>query len=186
MKKLSLLLLLCTLIFATSCNDDETNPGETVLRYDNGEDTGPLLPAGINEAAVLFPASTMAEHVGKRLTQIEFLIGQQPAGASVIVSGPGTDSQPGPIIYDADVTNAIQIGEFSRHFLASPVTIDGTDLWISVGVFHDAVQQSIGCDSGPNVINGDWLYQETDNTWQTFTDRTNESINWNIRGILEE
>ncbi len=187
MKRLSLLLLVCTLIFATSCkDDDDTNPDETILSYDGDNFSGPLLPAGTNEAAILFPASTMAQHVGKRLTQVEYYMGAQPAGASVIVSGPGTNSTPGSIIYDADVTNSIRFPEWNTHTLANPIEIDGTDLWISVGLLHNNQQQSIGCDSGPNNANGDWLYQEVDNTWETYIDRTDESINWNIRGILEE
>ncbi|NBC09496.1 MAG: hypothetical protein GVY26_20080, partial [Bacteroidetes bacterium] len=50
----------------------------------------------------------------------------------------------------------------------------------------DGQQQSIGCDAGPNQSNGDWLYDSNDSQWLPYTDRTPESINWNIRGELTE
>jgi hypothetical protein len=53
-------------------------------------------------------------------------------------------------------------------------------------VYHNDVLQSIGCDAGPAAPDGDWLYQDSDQEWQTFRQRTGESINWNIRGKVTD
>jgi len=67
---------------------------------------------------------------------------------------------------------------------ADYITIGRSDLWIAVVYTITQSTQVVGCDAGPRDANGDYLKDNT--TWTTFLDFTgSESINWNVRGIVE-
>jgi len=52
--------------------------------------------------------------------------------------------------------------------------------------FTNAVSQpTVGCDPGPAVPDGDWLYSSADGQWMALSQRFRVSINWNIRGTVE-
>ncbi|MEY3052573.1 MAG: hypothetical protein RLY31_2358 [Bacteroidota bacterium] len=169
------------LLALSACQDDEPSV-EAVLRYDGENATGPFLEQGEHELAIHFPASTMADYTGRELTEVSFFVGDAlPAQCQVRVYRGGTVS-PGGLEYSFDVTDGLQTLRWNRHILSSPLALEGDDLWISVFVTHAVGQQSIGCDAGPRKDGGDWLYQEADGSWQTYQQRTTESVNWNIRG----
>ncbi len=164
-----------------SCKDDGLSV-DPVLRYDGENATGPFLEAGEHELAVRFPASMMADYVGRELTEISFFVGDVlPEQCRVRVYRGGAVS-PGGMLYEFDVTNGLQTLRWNRHILSAPLALEADDLWISVFVTHAAGQQSIGCDAGPRRDGGDWLYQSADGSWQTYEQRTAERVNWNIRG----
>lgn len=171
-----------------ACGDDDTSPTpDNILRLDGDNNSGPLLTAGEHELAVHFTAAKMADYVGKKLTEVEFFVGQPlPQNCKVRVYQGGTNS-PGTQAYEFDVTNGLQTTKWNKHKLSTPVELTGTDLWLSVFVIHAAEQQSIGCDAGPRKDGGDWLFSSSDGEWKTYFDRTptQESVNWNIRGKVE-
>lgn len=183
MKILKLLPFLLLVLFSACKDDDESLPE---LRYDGPNSTGPQLSAGEHELAVYFPASKMAEFAGKKLTQVQVYVGPQlPAYCEIRVYGPGSSSNPGTNIYKGNVTSSLDPATWNKFDLAPAIDLTGDDLWIGVYVEHNAEQQSIGCDAGPNKTNGDWLFQSSDLEWKTYIDRTGESVNWNIRGVVE-
>lgn len=187
MKKYTFFLFLLTfsLLTMTACkDDDEADSG--VLNHDGENITGPLLTAGTWQFAVQFPSSQTDDFNGFRMTKIDYFFGAQPAEATLYVYEGGSANQPGNILYQADITNNIQIQNWTSHRLATPITIDGQELWIGIECLLTADGQSLGCDDGPAENGGDWLYSDEDNEWQTYRYRTNESVNWNIRGILEK
>lgn len=185
MKVYHFLFLLASLFFA-ACDDDSATPGQTILKYDNENATGPQLETGFHEMAVRFPAGKMAEHAGKKLTEVQFFVGNLPQDCKVKVYGQGTSTSPGTVLYEKDVTNALATGEWNKHPVSPVLTLTGEDLWLSIGFTHAGEQQSIGCDSGPNKGDSDWLWKSGDGQWKTYADRTSESVNWNIRGVVEE
>jgi len=168
----------------TACGDDD-DP-QNLLSYDGENVTGPLLQAGTWEAAVRFTTAETTPFTGQRLTEVTFYMGPAPSGAAVRIYGPGSNNLPGSLLYTAEVGNAIRTNSWNTHTIASPIEITGEELWISIGLVHQGNQQSIGCDAGPAATNGDWLFWDGDGDWQTYRARTNESVNWNIRGIVEE
>ena len=113
-------------------------------------------------------------------------MGAKPQSAEIRIYGEGSPSFPGTLLYAAVVTDQIRTLQWNEHTLSTPVDMTGDDLWISVALTHASEQQSIGCDSGPNVANGDWLFQSADGQWDTYRNRTGESVNWNIRGKISE
>ena len=46
--------------------------------------------------------------------------------------------------------------------------------------------QAMGCDAGPSISGGDWMWQESDGEWQTFRERSTDNINWNIRASMTD
>lgn len=175
--------LIAILTLTIACKKDTP---DNVLHYDDANVTGPLLPPGASEAAVLFPADITNNYQGRQLVAVRYFMLAKPLEAQIKIYGEGTANFPGPELYSAVVTDNVRTLQWNEHSLTTPIDLDGSDLWISLQLVHASAQRSIGCDDGPNVRNGDWLYLPTDGRWETFINRTSESVNWNIRGILSE
>ena len=176
------------LTLTPSCQKDESPAptGDNVLHYDGDHFSGPLLAAGTHELAVRFPAADLAAHKGKRIKTVSFFAGNKPADCKVCILGQGTATSPGPVIYQATVTNDLSTPAWNTHIIGPNLVIGDEDIWVAIQVQHLAEQQSIGCDAGPRKNNGDWLFLSTDGQWKTFEERTGQSVNWNIRLVLEE
>lgn len=183
MKKYTFLFC-CLALLMSACKDDDDVLNQ--LSHDGANLTGPILATATWQAAARFTPAETGEFSGLRLTQVEFFMGAVPDGTDILIYGPGVNNTPGDLLYTAQVGNIVNAQEWNNHRIATPIDITGQELWIAVGLVHQANQQSIGCDAGPAVTNGDWLWSSTDSEWRTFRDRTGESINWNIRGIVEE
>lgn len=177
-------MFLSLALFASACKDD--NDTENRLNLDGSNQTGPLLDVASWQAGARFSPAETAQFSGLRLIEIEYYILDGPAGATLIVYGPGVDNQPGDELYRAVIGNSIRPGQWNTHRISTPIDITGEELWITVGIVHDIPQQSIGCDAGPANDGGDWLFSSTDGEWRTYRDRTGESVNWNIRGVVAE
>lgn len=189
MKKLAFLLFLLPALLFVACQDDDDGGGqqgpEAELSFDGPNDTGPILTAGTYEAAVRFPADFLQEYRGRELESVSFFLGQQPAACELrIYEGSNANDSPANLIYQLDVTSGIAVPSWNRVALDN-IIIGEEDLWLSVFLTHNQRQQSIGCDAGPNRANGDWLFFSGDGQWRSFVDRTQENINWNIRGTLK-
>ncbi len=183
MKKYTFLFC-CLALMMSACQDDDNGPN--LLSHDGANVTGPLLQAATWQAAARFTGAETAEFSGLRLTQVEFFMGLAPAEADIFIYGPGVNNQPGDLLYQASVGNSITQTAWNTHRIVSPIELTGQEIWIAVNLVHQFDQQSIGCDAGPAASDGDWLFSSLDNQWRTYRERTGESINWNIRGIVEE
>ena len=192
--KIQLILLAFAIVLASSCKKDDPIPGEATLQYDGDNATGPLLEAGYHELAVYFPSSTMSQYANWKLSEITwFGSGVDPNVSSdscaVKIYEAGSSNAPGTLLYEADVTGILIAdveGRWREHLLPTPLTVSGDGIWIAIAIRQDTERQFIGCDSGPNQLNGDWLYKDSDGNWQSYVQRTSESVNWNIRAIVEE
>jgi len=189
MKKL--LLLTMTIAFlAIGCQDDDES---TVLRYDGDNSSAPLLDPDVYEAAVRFPTSLTNPYAGLKLTQVEFYILNEPGSCEIKIYGEGNSSSPGTALYESGLIS-VDNGEWNTHTLSSSIDITGDDLWISVEFSHAGTSRTVGCDQGPAATNGDWIFSSITGEWLTLRQFTinnagpdaEVSINWNIRGILEE
>jgi len=183
-----ILLLLLTIGLTTfSCKKEEILE-ETNLFYDNGVNTAPVLNTGTYEAMARFPTSETNDFEGQNLEEIVFYLSDLPDQCEVIIYGEGTATTPNTILYQSDVTNNLESSAWNSHTLSTPIAITGEDIWIGVRLVHNSNIASIGCDTGPANINGDYLWADGDNTWMTFRERTEGevNINWNIRGVIKE
>ena len=188
MNKILLLMIMgMSLLVYSGCGKDDNNPAdENLLRYDGENATGPLLAAGNYETAVRFTRAQTEPFSGRKLIGVRWFTGPLPAACELRVYGKGQGNTPGTLLYSANVINQVRAFGWTYHTLSTPVTIEADDLWISVAFTHSQQGQSIGCDAGPNRANGDWIFDEALGEWQTYTARTGESVNWNIRGVVGE
>ena len=156
------------------------------LHYDAGNLSAPSLAAGTYEAGARFTSAQIGNRVGKQLTEVQYFIWSPAEVCSVKVYGPSSASEPGAPLYAADVTNDVHARQWNTHALAQPVTLAGTDLWICLEFSNSVGQPTVGCDPGPAVQDGDWLYSSADGQWRPLSQRFSAvSINWNIRGTVE-
>ena len=156
-------------------------PGQDqYIRWDNGvnDNSIGLTDGGTFEAAARFPSSMMMPFVGKSLTEVEIYINDIPSSCIIKIYDEGTSSVPGTLLYSEDVTSSIVGTSFNNITLASPVAINGNDLWISYEVTHAVGEHPAGVDPGPVVPDGDWIYIDPDWSHLGF------DANWNIAGYI--
>jgi len=185
--KFRLLLLAILSLSLFSCGDDdgEEPTGNIVLNYDGDNFTAPTLAGGLYEFAIRFPASTTSRVAGQQLTDISFYLYEIPNELAITLSPDATASTPGDYILRQPVSN-LRANAWNTIRLSQPYTIqDNEALWVGVEISHGSdFLQTVGCDRGPANVNGDWLYAQDDDQWTTFRERANDSVNWNIRAII--
>jgi hypothetical protein len=158
------------------------NTQEVVLHYDGPQDDSPNQAGNTTyEAAARFTAADTDALAGGELIEVQFYIQEAPDNCKVKVYDAGTASEPGALLYSADVTAAVAEASWNTHVLANPVTVSGGDLWISIEYTDAQTQTTIGCDAlgAPVAADGRWLSE--DGTWGKF----GPQIDWNIRGVVE-
>lgn len=186
--KLKILLLLAIGLLTLGCSDDDAEPeGSNVLNYDGENFTAPTLPSGLYEYAVRFPSLITRQVEGRRIEKVSFYLYDAPDQIYINISPDLTPTLPGDIVNTQQVTN-FQPNSWNTIDLVDPFVLDGNPVWVGIEVDLGRQMQTVGCDAGPANGNGDWLYDEDNREWATFSERTNqnESVNWNIRVILDE
>lgn len=186
MKNLLFAFLSLSILFISCEKDDPADLNTAELQHDGDNNTAPLFDPGTYSTAVRFAAGITNEFIGKNLTEIEFYMANVPTTCILKVFAEGTQAQPGWELYSADITSSIRPGEWNTHQLSTAIPIRGDDIWFALEITQNQRLQTVGCDFGPAVSGGDWVFTETDNAWLTFRVLTGtESINWNIRGQIE-
>ena len=188
MKKITFLIFAfgLLLISCNNSNDPEPTLPTPNLNYDGPNQSAPLLDPGNYEAAVRFTSAETSPFANRNLTSIQFFVQDAPALCVIAVYGEGSPGEPGNLLYEQEVTNGVTAGTWNQYNFTTPIPITGEDLWLSIIVEHDRRMASIGCDPGPAVANGDWLWVDDQNDWITLREHTNQAvnINWNIRGFV--
>lgn len=165
-----------------------TNPdtvSEFTLHYDQDNLSSPSLVAGKYEASARFTNAQIGNLVGREVTEVHYYIADKPESCRVKIYGQQSANSPGSLLYAAEVTTETQAHKWNVHKLTQPVKLTSSDLWISLEFSHPARQATVGCDPGPAVKDGDWLYASSDNAWTPLSQRTSISINWNIRAVVD-
>lgn len=192
MRQISWIVLFGSLLILSSCDNaansgaaPELESGQVYLNYDGNNLTAPSFPAGTTELSTRFPASTLASFSGQQLTQVVYYVETAPSTCAVRIYRGSDGIAPDSLIYDAITTNNNIDDSWNTHQLTSPIDIGSDDLWISIRFSNIADVRSIGCDAGPRNSNGDFVLLEGED-WQTFLNLTGtESVNWNIRAVIE-
>ncbi|MFK8056031.1 MAG: hypothetical protein AB8F78_07935 [Saprospiraceae bacterium] len=191
MKNLLRLLPLLLFVFAIStfvaCEEDEPIGNDlSILRLDGDNASGPVRAAGTHRFAVRFSESRLAEYDGLNLTGVRIFVGQSPFRLEISAHEGGEILPGGTGERRLVASGVVPDGGFFDYTFDSPLSIDASQsLWLVAEVELAEDQQSIGCDAnGSGVDGGDWLFSPGTG-WGTFLDETGESVNWNIRGIIE-
>lgn len=182
MKSNFFLFAICFLLISACNKDDDGVSLPDTLNLDGDNQSAPILPAGIYESAARFNSSLTSQYTGRNLESISFFMGEIPAACVVKIYDEGTATEPGNLLYSADVRSQLRTIAWNEHVLTDPIEITGKDIWIAIRVAHNGNLQSVGCDTGPAVTDGDWLFQNSDNDWLPLRQRLPININWNIRG----
>ena len=183
MKKLLPFLMLSFLVIFIACSKDDNSDTAQLLSYDDSNANAPDLPAGNYIFGVRFPPNVTEVFKDSLLTEIRFYVKNPPRNLYARVYGPGSNEAPGNLLYESNALTALVESEsWYTHKLTEPIAITGEELWLGVSFTHDSNLRSIGCDSGPAVANGDFIFDESMNVWAKFSEETPESVNWNIRG----
>ncbi|MEL6923253.1 MAG: hypothetical protein AAFO94_04330, partial [Bacteroidota bacterium] len=176
MKNLLALLFCVSILGFMACEKENTNSSELELHHDGPNQSAPFFEPGMHIAAARFNANDVLPYEGKNLEAVEFYFLALPDKAEVQIYGVGTGTEPGALLYSADVTSAAQANAWTRHELTTPLQLDGDDIWIGIMVENASRATIMGCDPGQADPNGDWTFSTDNNTWQTFRDRTNGSV----------
>jgi len=125
--------------------------------------------------------------VGRKLSAIDLYLASVPAKTEVRVYEGGTATQPGDLIYSNDVSASMSTDSWNTVTISPALDITDNDLWLCVLVDHPENFPSLGCDEGPADANGDFIFEQSSNTWSSFRSFTNgeSDINWNIRGVVD-
>lgn len=181
------LVFVALAFFHCSEKNAATDPGtvsEFTLHYDQDNLSSPSLTAGQYEAAARFTNAQIGSLVGREVIEVHYYIADKPESCRVKIYGPQSANLPGSLLYAAEVTTETQANKWNIHKLTQPVKLTNSDLWISFEFSHTARQATVGCDPGPAVKDGDWLYATSDHAWTPLSQRTSISINWNIRAVV--
>lgn len=167
-----------------SCSSDP-DTAENILHYDDDNASSPIIPPGQNEMAIYFPSSLMSNYNGRELQQVEFFAYDQAQNLTLKVYTGQSSTQPGTEIYSQSYSGVLRNGEWNKFNLTTPLLLSSEAIWIGLRFQNTGPLQVIGCDAGPvDERGGDWLFQSEDGNWESFQSRTGESVNWNIRAVL--
>ena len=189
MKQFFFFLSIALLSLTFSCSDDEdTNANTAEFGYDFGPNDAPIFGIGAHQAAVRFPSTLTTPFSGNLLDRVEFYLVNTPSNTKIIIYDEGTATQPGPILYEADVTVDVTPNSFNTHIITEDINITENDIWIAIQFTHPDVRNTMGCDVGPAVTNGDFVLEASESEFRTYRAFTNNivDINWNIRGFVAQ
>jgi hypothetical protein len=188
MKQLTLLGLLALMLAFSACDDDDDGFqfDPELMHYDGANANAPFLPTGNVEVAAQFRNNAMDFYRGKRIDAVQLFIYDVPESAKLILYGQGNGDEPGPILYQQEIADDLDPDAWNTIPLTQPLDMPDDELWIGLQLPDGGNQQVIGCDSGPAQDGGDWMYQEPDEEWRTFRERSTDNINWNIRASVTD
>ncbi len=161
-----------------------TQRDQATLELDNGTnyDAIGLTAAGTFQVAAQFTAAQTAQYTGWNLIQVQVYINDVPTSAALKIYDAGTATSPGTLLYSAPFTPVAS--SWQTIDLSTPVAITGGDIWVGYEVTHPAGLYPAGCDAGPAVSGGDWIYNG--GTWsQLHIIAPSLNYNWNIAAVVE-
>lgn len=178
---------LLALVFGCEFGDNSVTlpkTEEALLKHDRGNVSAPLLPAGLWEAAVRLPATMTLDVKDGKVAEIHYYIERLPEICRLKIYGRGTRNQPGALLYVADVLSEITAPRWNKHIVTSNLAVSGEDLWLGIEFKQSNESRTMGADAGPVTIDGEWLFSDSDNRWQTLEARRNIQANWNLRALI--
>lgn len=182
---LSIILIGLQLCCSAADPDSVKSSGEdVVLKFDSGNVSSPLLPADTWEAAVRFPVTTTLDVTRGELTEIHYYVNDTPETCILKIYSQASVSQPGGLIYSANVLPEVTSPRWNTHYLSTPVRITGRDIWVSLQFRQNREMRTIGIDGGAGKLDGGRLYRKSDNSWSTLQAVSKLNANWNIRALV--
>jgi PKD repeat protein len=167
-----------------SGNQTPSTRSDAVIRWDNGinfQGLG-LEGGGAYQVGAYFPASTMEQYMGMKLSQVEVFINAMPTLLTLNIYGQGSASSPGQLLHSQAVTNTLN--DWSMIDLTGEVPITGEDFWITFSLVQQPMQFAMGTDAGPAVAGYGDLISIDGFSWDALS-VFGLDFNWNIAGHLD-
>lgn len=211
MKNVTLVVLLLCVSLALTANPIETNdPPENVeaevqninnvfltwdppasagqiIEYQTGYDNNGIGTGGVASwySAARFTAEELSAFYGDfQISTVNYHIRDpQFTGLNVVVWEGGSFGNPGTEVYNADVTDEVNVGDWSSHTLDTPIPLeDGNEYWIGYSI--DATgDHPASVDAGPmEPDKGGWIAL-AGGAWEQLTD-FDLNFNWCIQGVV--
>src|SRR5262245_36093971 len=139
-----------------------------LLYYGGNQLDAPTIDVGRYQAAARFTPLKIGNLVGKTIKEIHYFFMDKPDSIIIKLYGPMDDKGPGALLYSADVTSAAEHAKWNVHTLTQAITLKNEDIWLSIEFKLTSSRKTIGCDPGPALVDGDWLYSFQDNQWIAF------------------
>jgi len=152
-----------------------------LLYYGANQLDAPTLNGGTYEAAARYTPAKIGNLVGKTIKEIHYFIADKPDSIKIKLYGPLNATTPGNLLYSADVTSSVEGNKWNAHTLTQALMLNNEDIWLSIQFKMAGSRRTVGCDPGPAITDGDWLYSSQDGQWTPFNTRSGTSINWTIR-----
>lgn len=163
---------------------DNNDDAEYVLHYDgeNADNGIGSSAGGTFEVAARFPAATMAAFNGSTLDEVRIFLNDAGSDAKVKIYKDGaTGDQPGDLLGEQTFTG--NVADWTNVALGTPISLDGSGIWIAYEVTLGPAIYALGCDAGPHDPNGQWIY--SGGSWAKLADLAPSlTYNWNIRGVI--
>ena len=181
------LLILVSLFAIAACNPDEPviDPDFILLNHDDENRDAPELPSGTFEGGARFPASQMKDYEDDQLVEVQYYIQERASSGTIRIYSGSNNDNPETLLFEKNVSIGEEAESWNTHTLSNPIVLNGDDLWITYRFTQATNQRTLGCDPGPAVTNGDWLWDANDGSWLPLRQRSTLNINWNIRGVIE-
>jgi hypothetical protein len=152
-----------------------------LLYYGANQLDAPSHNGGTYEAAARYTPEKIGNLVGKTIKEIHYFIADKPDSITIKLYGPLNATTPGNLLYSADVTGNAESNKWNVHTLTQVLMLNNEDIWLSIQFKMASPRRTVGCDPGPALTDGDWLYSSHDGQWIPFNRRNGISINWTIR-----
>lgn len=156
--------------------------GKVALHHDDDNMDAPVLEMGSYRVAAKYNSTDIAEVSGGKLVAVQYYMAHKPSGAILKIFKGGV-SAPDTEVYEANILSGMNAHQWNVHQMTDSVVID-EPIWIEITFDAQAETKFIGCDPGPANANGDWMWFSGDDEWKRYVNRTETSINWNIRGVV--
>ncbi|MBE0639921.1 MAG: T9SS type A sorting domain-containing protein [Bacteroidales bacterium] len=173
------------LLVDTPLNYSSNVAEATILRYDNSTNVNAigLQEGGTFTAAIKFPATTMGQFSGMKLSQVEIFIFHVPTTCVLKIWGPGTASSPGTLLHQEQFFPS----QASWHVIDIPVLIGitGEELWVGYEIIHTPGLAPSGVGPGPAAAGFGDLFSFDGLEFESLLNSSGLNFNWNIAAILE-
>ena len=158
-----------------------------VLSYHNGYDANGIgTGSAVDfECAARFTADELIDLYGSNITAMKLVIHSADfSQVTAKIWEGGSYGDPGTVVYSADITNEINVADWTEHVLSTPVPlVPGSEYWIGYAISATG-DHPAAVDAGPMVADkGAWMY--FNGTWDVLTNLgATLDFNWCIEGIV--
>jgi hypothetical protein len=168
------------------CWEAPYDPGPIAewIHWDSGENFSAVGTSGPITVAIRWDANQLSNFDGASITKVQYFIYDEFISVYLKI---WKGANAATLIYNEDVTDITEYGEWTVSNLTSPLLIDVNDeLWVGYTVVYPLGGFPPGTDIGPAIAGyGDMISSDGGGTWDPLSS-FGLDYNWNIQVFIEE